>query len=111
MRKQNLPRSLYLNENLNYEVKRKYKRKKGKTCIGPCSVELAQPNSPPRGPTTALLDSLASLLRARVSSRRHLGPNRQFVACVNPSLAGGSTTSAGRSRVDSSGRRHVGPSC
>jgi hypothetical protein len=78
------------------KLKENTKGKKGKTCIGPCSVELAQPNSPPRGPTTALLDSLASLLHAWVSSRRHLGPNRQSVACVNPSLAGGSTTSAGR---------------
>jgi hypothetical protein len=114
MRKQNLPRSFYLNENLNYEVKKIKKKEntkeKGKTCIGASSVELAQPNSPPCGPTTTLLVSLASLLRAWVSSRRHLGPSRQSVACVRPSLADGSTTSAGRSRVDSSGRRHVGPS-
>jgi hypothetical protein len=92
------------------KLKKENTKEKGKTCNGASSVELAQPNSPPRGPTTALLVSLASLLRARVSSRRHLGPSCQSVACVGPSLADGSTTSAGRSRVDSSSRRHVGPS-
>ena len=93
------------------EKEKENTKEKGKTCIGASSVELAQPNCPLRGPTTALLVSLALLLRTRVSSRPHLGPSRQSVACVNPALAGGSTTFAGRSRVDYSGRRHVGPSC
>jgi hypothetical protein len=49
MRKQNLPRSLYLNENLNYEVKKikkkKIQKKKAKPALGP--VRLSWPSRIP----------------------------------------------------------------